>query len=75
MPRVTLDNLDEIFTYHRPNHVQTGKYERINKATKEYAKVLLEACPEGRELSIALTNLQLVRMTANMAIAVEHVED
>jgi hypothetical protein len=66
--------LDEIFTYHAPNEKQVGQYARINEATKAYAKVLLEECPSGRELSIALTDLQLVRMTANMAIAVAHIE-
>ena len=75
MPKVTLDNLDEIFTYHAPNEEQVKKYARINEATKAYARVLLEECPTGRELAIALTDLQLVRMTANMSIAVAHVPD
>ena len=75
MPNVTLDNLDEIFKYHAPSETQVQQYARINEATKAYAKVLLEECPHGRELAIAITNLQGVRMTANMSIALGHVED
>jgi len=76
MPNVTLDNLDAIFTYHSPNTTQVQRFARITEATKACAKVLLEECPPGRELAMAITNLQVgVRMTANMAIALEHLED
>jgi hypothetical protein len=75
MPRVTLNNLDDIFKYHAPNEEQVERYARINEATKAFARVILEECPDSRERSIAITDLQLVRMTANMSIALEHVED
>lgn len=34
-------NLDNIFTYHKPQGDQAAKYEALRSAFKEYAKVLL----------------------------------
>ena len=75
MPRITKGNLDEVFTYHPPTPEQQNRYQMITKAAKEFAEVVLTACPGSREQSIALTHIQEARMMANAAIALEHLED
>lgn len=75
MPRITPANVEEIFSYHPPNGKQVGQYAMINTACKQLAITLISTCPEGRELSIALTHLQELRMMANAAIALEHIPD
>ena len=74
MANITLDNLDDVFRYHGPDPVQIEKYQKINIAVKECAKVILENAPHSRERSLALTDIQEARMWANAAIALEHVK-
>ena len=73
MARITLENLEEIFTYHGPNSDQVIRYNAINKAAKALARVVLENCPDSRERSLALTDIQAGRMWANASIALEAV--
>lgn len=73
MPRITLDNLEEVFTYHGPDSEQVIRYNAINKAAKAFARAVLENCPDSRERSVALTEIQSSRMFANASIALEKV--
>jgi hypothetical protein len=57
------------FTYHPPHGNQTTRYEGIRGAASILAGALMSACPESRELSLALTNLEQAVMWANAAIA------
>jgi len=75
MPRVTKDNVDDCFKYHGPDEAQVEKYAAINDAAKAMAKVILDVCPASRESSVAMTQLQDMRMWANASIALEHVTD
>ncbi len=75
MPRITKDNLDEVFTYHVPTPEQRECYAEINEAAKAFASTVLRVCQSGREQSIALTHIQEARMMANAAIALEHLAD
>lgn len=50
---------------------QPQRYKQINESTKDLAKMLMQYCPRGRELSIALTKLEEVKMWANTAISME----
>lgn len=55
-------------------HADTKDPERfkiINNATRDLAKLIMELTPEGRPQSIALTDLETVRMRANQAIVYE----
>jgi hypothetical protein len=55
--------------YH-PATVDTGpKFEQVRAMTMGLAKNLVDVCPEGRELSLALTHLEEVMFWANAAIA------
>ncbi len=61
--------IDNNFTYHAPRPDQLPRYESIRSATKIVAERLLQLCPPGRELSLALTKLEEAVMWANAAIA------
>lgn len=61
--------LENNFTYHPPFGTQQGRYVKIRDKAKELAALMLEACPESRERSVALTELETSVMWANAAIA------
>ncbi|MGH7124894.1 MAG: DUF7681 family protein [Stellaceae bacterium] len=57
------------FTYHSPKPTQTGRYMAIREAAGDFALLIAESCPDSREKSLALTNLEQAVMWANAAIA------
>ena len=63
------DDLDRVYTYHRPKAEQAVSYESIRSAGRYVAEIILELCPHSRERSLALTNLEQSIMWANAAIA------
>lgn len=63
------DRLENNFTYHKPFGSQPERYEIIRAKAKELAEVLVTLCPESRELSVALTELETSIMWANASIA------
>jgi len=70
---MTKDQIDNIFTYHAPFGTQQARYVAIRDKAKELALLVNEACPESREKSLALTNLQQSVQMANASIAInEH---
>lgn len=61
--------IENDFTYHPPKNDEPEKYEQIRAKAKEYAELLVDLCPMGRELSLSLTNLDQVVFWANASIA------
>ena len=57
------------FTYHKPQGTQTERYEEIRNKAFEFAMLINSYCPESREKSLALTQLETCVMWANAAIA------
>lgn len=62
-------DLDNIYKYHAPKDGQPEKYVAIREKAKELAELMSELCPESRELSVALTNLETATFWANASIA------
>ena len=62
-------DLNNRFTYHKPFGDQTERYEDIQRNAFGLASFLVVSCPESRELSLALTNLEQSVFWANAAIA------
>lgn len=60
--------------YHRPFGDQYERFNRLNKHTRELAKIIMENCPYSRQREIALGKLEMVKMMANAAIACNEVE-
>ncbi len=67
---MTIEEIENIFTYHKPCGTQQQRYERLRCDAKSMAKSINELCPESREKSLALTNLQQSIMWANASIAI-----
>lgn len=61
--------IENNFKYHKPKGDQPGKYEAIRAQAKELAILICEVCPDSREKSTAMTNLEQAVMWANAAIA------
>ena len=57
--------------HYHGNVDDTQRFKLINDKTKELAEMVMTMTPEGRNQSIALTELESVRMRANAAIAVD----
>lgn len=70
---MSYEQIEEIFTYHKPFGTQQGRYENLRSEAKRLAHVINNSCPESREKSLALTFLQQSIQMANAAIAIhEH---
>lgn len=66
MPAYPIENN---FTYHAPTEGQPAKYEAIRNKAKELATLLQSTCPQSRELSVAMTELETAIFWANASIA------
>lgn len=62
-------DIEKRFTYHAPKEGQPEKYTAIRDKAKELATMINELCPESREKSLAVTELESSVMWANAAIA------
>lgn len=56
--------------YRAPNETTIPKYKAIQEKVKELGDLIMAECPDSREKSIALTDLQSCRMFANAAVAI-----
>ncbi|SHI01912.1 DUF7681 family protein [Virgibacillus chiguensis] len=63
------NQIENNFSYHAPKEGQVEKYNAIREKAKELAYLLEEVCPNSREKSVALTNLETSVMWANASIA------
>ena len=57
--------------HYHGNVDDTERFKLINDKTKELAEMIMVMTPPSRNQSIALTELESVRMRANAAIAVD----
>ena len=63
------EQIENNFTYHAPKPGQPEIYGAIRGAAKTLALHMTQACPESRELSLAITKLEEAVFWANAAIA------
>jgi hypothetical protein len=61
--------IDSNFEYHPPKPEQVEKYQEIRAYAKTLAQLVLDLCPDSRERSLALTNIEQSVMWANASIA------
>jgi hypothetical protein len=62
-------DIDNNFTYHAPKEGQPERYAKIRAKAKELAELIDAECPQSRERSIAMTELETSVFWANAAIA------
>ena len=63
------EELENNFMYHSPKEGQLEKYTAIREKAKELAYLIEQECPNSREKSVAMTNLETAVMWANASIA------
>ncbi|HXG84771.1 MAG TPA: hypothetical protein VNI84_12175 [Pyrinomonadaceae bacterium] len=66
----SVEDLDNLFTYHAPKGDQAERYGKISLAAKEFARVVLENTPACADQTVAIRQIALARMMANATIAV-----
>ncbi len=64
-----VQQIENNFSYHPPKEDQVGRYEDIRAEAKRFALLIAMSCPNSREKSLALTNLEQAVMWANASIA------
>lgn len=70
MTKPTDADLENRFRYHKPpNQERIQAHAVISEFCLGLATQIRDLCPEGRNLSLALTHLEDVRMRANAALA------
>jgi len=62
-------DIERNFTYHAPKDGQPERYAKIRAKAKELAELIDAECPQSRERSIAMTDLENSVFWANAAIA------
>lgn len=71
----TAAELANRFTYHPPKtDAQRRAHEEVSERTLQFSQWLAENLPGGRNLDIALTLMEDVRMRANAALACDDPE-
>jgi hypothetical protein len=71
MPEITVYEIEQIFTYHKPEGDQPAKYEKLREAAKAFALTILECVPICADQSAAIRHVREAVMTANAAIALK----
>ena len=66
---ITHEEIDRRFTFVPPNKERLEKHKIITAICLDIAHELVDILPPGREMSLAITALEEVRMRANQAIA------
>lgn len=64
-----IPDLENRFTYHSPDDEDIDKYQLIRGIAKDFAFLLTQHVPEGRELEIAVRKLEEAVFWANAGIA------
>lgn len=70
MATLSDEEINSIFTYHAPTGNQPARYETLRSHAREMALLIRDLCPDSRERSLAITNLQQCVMMANASIAI-----
>lgn len=68
---MTLEQIENWFSYHAPRPDQLLQYDAIRKAGKVFAKVINDNAPECADKTAAIRKVREAVMTANAAIACE----
>ena len=68
---ITLDNLDDVLSYHAPTSDQQAQIATVRAAAKAFATAILEKVPTCADQQAALRKVREALMTANAAIVLE----
>ena len=66
---ISYEDLDNWFTYHPPTEEQRECYERLRDAAKQFAEVIVDNTPTGKDQDAAVLLVRQAVMMANAAVA------
>lgn len=66
---ISIDDLNNWFTYHPPSKDQAIQYQTIRDAAQAFAFVILQNTPPSADQTTAIRKLRECVMTANASIA------
>jgi hypothetical protein len=66
---ITVDDVENWFTYHPPKREQVDHYEILRDAARVFALAILAHTPDGPDQTAAIRKVREAVMTANAAIA------
>lgn len=66
---MTLEQLDNWFSYHAPTQEQLAAYSKIRSSARRFAEAINDCVPESADKTAAIRKLRECVMTANAAIA------
>lgn len=66
---ISKENLENWFTYHKPDGDDPKKYEAIRDAGKALAMAIVENTPASADQTVAVRKVREAVMTANSAVA------
>lgn len=73
--KVTLSNLDDVFSYHAPTGDQLERYESLRSAAKDFVTRILTNCPDCADRAAAIHGVRDALMAANASIALEPMDE
>lgn len=69
--KVTIENVDDVFTYHAPTDAQKEQYAQIRRHAADFVETILECAPDCADRTAAIRKVREAVMTANAAIALD----
>jgi hypothetical protein len=60
--------IDKPYAYHKPSQKGLYQINQLREAFSEMAELIKDTCPESRERSVAITNLETTAMWAIKAV-------
>jgi len=73
--KATQAEIERRMTYQAPTEKTRPRHEKVNHTLLAAALIINDVCSPGRNLSLALTALEEVRMRANASIAQDTPDD
>ncbi len=64
-------DLDDVFSYHKPDLDDLAKYHTLREAAKVFAQVVLDNTPNCADRFAAIRKIREAVMTANAAVALK----
>ena len=69
--KITLENLNEVVYWHRPNAAAIENFEAIAAASHAFMLLILNLAPDSADRSAALRCVREARMWTNSAISLD----
>lgn len=63
------DEIDDRMRYHPPSQAGILRHQALSERLGDALRAIEAVCPDGREKSLAITNLEMAKFWASAAVA------